>query len=120
MGEGADLGRYHLTAEYNIIFSVYVDHFHCNGGTRLEGVVAKNEVCQCRWWSIGNLSMRWYNLLLGHIGRRFLERLTVEYKRLRTKDWNSERPLVFVAAILPMKYNIWSSNDTCVCIRWWM
>ena len=50
--------------------------------------------------------MRWYGVLLGHIGRRFLKILMAELNGVRTRYWNYECPLVFAAIILPTTDNV--------------
>ena len=46
-----------------------------------------------------------------------MQRLTAELKVVHTIGWNSERPLDFMAVILPMKDNIMHSKDICVHIE---
>ena len=64
--------------------------------------------------------MRWYDGPLGHIGRRFVTRLTEGLKLVRTIGCKYERALVFVGVILPTRDNDWSSNDISTCIQLWM
>ena len=41
-----------------------------------------------------------YNLPTGSVGRRFLTILVKEWKGVRERRWNSERPIVFADVIL--------------------
>ena len=76
--ECAEMSGYRLTAENHIIFSIYGDHLYRNYGTHLDGGVTYDAVCQCRLWHIRNLIMRWYYLLQGRTGCRFVNHLMAE------------------------------------------
>ena len=47
-----------------------------------------------------------------------MQRLMVELKGVRTRGWNSERSLVFAAAVLPITENIRSSKGIRMRIEW--
>ena len=44
--------------------------------------------------------LRWYNVLIGSMGRRFVKQPMKELKGVRIRYWNYYPPLVFVATLL--------------------
>ena len=73
MAEGAGLDGYHIITADHIIHIVFGDHLylHCNHSTTIGGCADDDEVWQCCWRIIRNLYMRWYDVLLGHVGANF-------------------------------------------------
>ena len=77
-----------------MICPAYNNHLHCNSGTHLDGGVDNDTVWQRRWQRIKNLPMTWYDIPQVHIGRRFVQWMTMVIKGVRTRVCNSEHPLI--------------------------
>jgi hypothetical protein len=52
-----------------------------------------------------------YQAPAGRVGRRFLAVLTSEFRGVRERLWNSERPLVFVATVLQTTPGVRRAKD---------
>ena len=88
-----------------MIYAVYDIHPHRNNGKIIDRFVADNTAFQCHWRHIRNQLMRWYDSLIGRMGRCFMKLLMEDFKEVRTRYWNFEPPLVFVNIILPARDN---------------
>jgi hypothetical protein len=98
--EGADSPEYVATEADRRLDSVYGDHPHQNDGRHLNGGVADDPFWQARWKRVAGLPQSHYSVPSGRVGRRFLAMLTREFKGVRQREWNSERPLIFPMVIL--------------------
>ncbi|KAI2490762.1 hypothetical protein MHU86_23809 [Fragilaria crotonensis] len=52
-----------------------------------------------------------YQAPAGRVGRRFIATLTSEFRGVRERRWNSERPLVFVATVLQTTQGVRRAKD---------
>ena len=108
---GADLPGYVLTEADRLLDKVYGDHVHANPGTHLSGNFIEDANWQKRWKRIAQISPARYLVPQGRVGRGFLRRLTMEFRGVRQRTWNSERPLVFAAVILQEAHGIKRTKD---------
>jgi hypothetical protein len=109
--DGADLPGYAPTAADCLLDSVLGDHVHDNAGTHLRGGIADDAKWQLRWRRVAQLATTRYQAPPGKIGRRFLATLTHEFRGVRERLWNSERPLVFVATVLQTTPGVRRAKD---------
>ena len=82
------------------LISVYGDTVHRNCGTHLTGGVADDEEWQFVYRRVVSYDHQKYELPPGKVGKRFVSTLALEFKGVRERRWNSERPLIFPAVIL--------------------
>eukprot|EP00957_Ditylum_brightwellii_P022079 1665577-Ditylum_brightwellii.AAC.1 len=80
--------------------AVYGDTIHRNDGTHLAGGVAEDTKWQQRWQKLARRPQNWYSVLAGPVGMRFVSLYAAEWRGVRGRAWNSERPLVFAAVVL--------------------
>ena len=99
-GEGADLPAYQTTPADRLLDSIYGDHAHDNDGCHLDGGIEDDHKWQSRWRRLVQHTPARYVVPRGKVGRRFLQILTEEFSRVRERQWNSERPMVFIGVIL--------------------
>ncbi|WP_288991947.1 hypothetical protein [uncultured Marinobacter sp.] len=66
---------------------------------------------QRRWRRIADLPTTHYSVPKGRVGRRFVGLLAKEFDGVRARTWNSERPLVFVAAVLQTAPGVKRARD---------
>ena len=57
------------------LWEVYVDWFHANPGTHLNGGIGDNAVWQALWHDLAFMLLRSYDAPSGKFGRRDVERL---------------------------------------------
>ena len=107
----ADLPGYVLSAADARLDVVYGDHIHQNNGAHLGGGVALDQLWQRRWRSVCQLVPRLYKLPKGKLGRRFVRTLSDEFRGVRERRWNSERPLVFAGVILRSAQDVRKAPD---------
>ena len=107
----ADLFDYTPTAADDLLNTVYGDHTHDNAGTHLHGNIPDDPEWQRRWLRVVQLASLRYQVPSGKVGRRFLTIFTQELRGVRTRRWNSERPLVFVAVTLQSTPGVRRSAD---------
>lgn len=98
--EGADLPGYVLSPADRLLDTLYGDHVHPNDGCHLAGGVDDDHHWRSRWKRLVQHSPTRYSVPKGRVGRRFLSILTREFQSVRERHWNSERPMVFIAAVL--------------------
>jgi hypothetical protein len=108
---GADHPAYQLTPADELLDSVLGDHVHSNDGRHLTGGVTDDCRWQTRWQRMVQISPTRYSVPKGTVGRRFLTILTNEFRQVRERKWNSERPLVFVAVVLQTTPEVRRARD---------
>ena len=107
----ADLPSYLPTAADHLLDTVFHDHAHDNDGTHLNGDIADDAVWQQHWLRMVQLHTTRYQAPPGKVGRRFIAIFTNELRGVRARQWNSERPIVFVAVILQSTPGVRRSKD---------
>ena len=108
---GADLPTYILTEADKLLDSIYGDHVHDNDGTHLDGGIATDRLWQRRWTRMRQLSTTRYIVPKGAVGRRFLTILVDEFRGVRDRQWNSERPLIFATVVLQKTPGVRRAKD---------
>ena len=108
---GADLPGYGVTAADRLLDSAYGDHVHDNAGTHLQGGFSDDALWQRRWRRMAQIATTRYQAPAGRVGRRFIATLTSEFRGVRERRWNSERPLVFVATVLQTTQGVRRAKD---------
>ncbi|KAI2506100.1 hypothetical protein MHU86_8331 [Fragilaria crotonensis] len=108
---GADLPGYFVTAADRLLDSAYGDHVHDNAGTHLHGGFSDDALWQRRWRRMAQIATTRYQAPAGRVGRRFIAILTSEFRGVRERRWNSERPLVFVATVLQTTQGVRRAKD---------
>ena len=98
--DGADDAGYELSKADKLLNLVYGDHPHRNAGTHLNGDIAEDTLWQGRWKKLVQIHIPTYVVPSGKVGKRFVRTLAREFKGVRERQWNSERPLCFANAIL--------------------
>ncbi|KAL7503120.1 hypothetical protein ACHAXN_000965, partial [Cyclotella atomus] len=99
-----------LSAADERLRSVYGDTIHLNDGRHLDGGVKDDRVWQWRWNRIVSMDLSLWDAPPGKVGRRFIKLLTEEWAGVRARKWNSERPIVFCAAILTRKQDVYRAK----------
>jgi hypothetical protein len=112
MEVGADLPGHKSTPADFLLDSVYGDHVHPNDGRHLDGGYSDDPLWQSRWLRMVQLAPIRYAVPKGKVEKRFLVLLTPEFRGVRERRWNSERPLVFAATILQTTPGVRRSQDT--------
>ena len=107
----ADLPGYLPTAADSLLAIAYGDHVHANDGTHLSGGIANDRHWQNHWKRLRQLSSTRYTVPKGKEGRRFLTVLIDEFRGVRERKWNSERPLIFAAVILQRSPGVRRAQD---------
>jgi hypothetical protein len=107
----ADLPGYEQTRCNALLDSVYGDHVHANDGTHMKGGFQDDGVWQQYWKRMVQITPRRYMVPKGKVGQRFLTILTNEFRSVRMRLSNSEKPLVFVAVILEKAPGVKSAKD---------
>ncbi|KAI2493422.1 hypothetical protein MHU86_21121 [Fragilaria crotonensis] len=108
---GADLPGYFVTAADRLLDDALGDHVHDNDGTHLHGDYSDDALWQRRWRRMAQIATTRYQAPAGRVGRRFLAILTSEFRGVRERRWNSERPLVFVATVLQTTPGVRRAKD---------
>ncbi len=108
---GADLPDYFVTAADRLLDAAFGDHVHDNDGTHLQGGFSDDALWQRRWRRRAQIATTRYQAPAGRVGRRFLAILTSEFRGVRERLWNSERPLVFVATVLQTTPGVRRAKD---------
>lgn len=109
--EGADLPGYALTEADLRLDSVYGDHTHDNPGIHLTGDIREDRKWQRFWKRTVQIPAARYKVPQGPVGRRFLTTLIREFRGVRERRWNSERPLVFQAVVLQRRKGVTAAKD---------
>jgi hypothetical protein len=111
--EGANLPDYVVTEADRLLDTALGDHAHDNAGTHLDGGVATDALWQ-RWWRrMAQLPTTRFQAPAGKVGRRFLTILAAEFRGIRERLWNSERPLMFAATVLQTTQGVRRAKDIC-------
>ena len=92
------------------LLAVYGDTIHQNDGRHLDGGIADDGVWQRRWRKVVATKLSLWNAPKGKIGRTFVEQLAREWRGVRERHWNSERPIVFAAVVLGRKSTVRSAS----------
>jgi hypothetical protein len=108
---GADLPGYTLSQADTLLDFVYGDHPHSNDGCHLDGGISSDSVWQRRWKRMVQIAPTHYDAPKGKVGRRFIATLAREFQGIRSRSWNSERPLVFVSVILQKTPGVRRAKD---------
>ena len=94
--EGADLeGAIPSVADLQIV-QVYGDRVHQNDGCQMNRGIADDDVWQMRWRLLVIQPGLRYRAPQGAVGRRFIKFLMEEFRGVRERLWNVERPMVFM------------------------
>jgi len=109
--EGADLPGYTSTEADRLLDTVYGDHPHANDGRHMDGGISDDAAFQRRWKRVAQLPTSHYKVPKGPVGKRFVKILTQELRGVRTRQWNSEKPLLFAAVILQKAEGVTGSGD---------
>lgn len=109
--EGADEADYVVTAADQLLDSVYGDHAHKNAGTHLNGGVLDDARWQRLWKRAVSISPNRYKVPQRQVGRKFLGALVREFQGVRSREWNSERPLVSVVVVLQRAHGVTQSKE---------
>ena len=109
--EGADLPGYVPTAADLKLRSVLGDYPHQNDGTHLNGGIADDRTWQRRWRLVVAEAMALYRVPSGRVGKRFIQMLTDEWRGVRERKWNAERPLIAAAVILQKKAGVRTAKE---------
>ena len=109
--EGADLPGYAPSAADLKLQAVLGDYPHQNDGTHLDGGVRDDKVWQQRWRLVVAEQMALYRVPSGAVGRRFVQRMAEEWKGVRDRKWNAERPLLFAAVVLQRKLGVRGAKE---------
>jgi hypothetical protein len=94
-----------LSRADELLIEVYGDTIHQNDGTHLDGGVADDRIWQRRWMKVVSCNLSLWDAPMGRVGKRFVQLLAEEWKGVRERQWNAERPIVCCAAILSRKRN---------------
>jgi hypothetical protein len=94
-----------------LLDDVYGDWPHHNNGKHLNGGVAEDAAWQRRWRWLVALPTTHYSVPKGKVGRRFIQILAAEFRGVRARTWNSERPLVCVAVVLQTTPGVKRARD---------
>ena len=111
MAMSDDLEGYVPTPADLLLKEVYGDYVHDNAGHHLDGGVSDDLLWQQRWLRMAQLSAKTYDVPNGPVGRQFVVMLTAEMKGVRTRKWNSERPLIFPKVILVTTQGVRRATD---------
>ena len=95
---------------------MYGDHIHSNDGTHLKGGIADDKKRQRRWQRVVSIDTKRWEAPNRKVGNQFVNMLAAEWKGVRTRKWNSERPIIFGAIILQKAYGLRKSCDIRKCI----
>ena len=98
--EGADLPGFLPSPADLRLRDVLGDYPHRNPGKHLAGGVTDDRLWQQRWRRLVAYHPRHYGVPSGRVGRRFVQLLANEFRGVRDRKWNGERPLVFATVVL--------------------
>ena len=93
------------------LIDVYGDTIHRNGGEHLNGGIADDAWWQDCWRRVVANPHPLYDPPKGAVGQRFVSMLALEWKGVRERSWNSERPIIFAACILRKKHSTARARD---------
>ena len=110
-GGGGSTGVCTISAADKRLDGVYGDHPHNNLGVHLTGGVEDDALWQRLWMRMSQQSTTTYNVPRGRVGRRFVKTLAKEFRGVRDRKWNSERPLVYAKAILQTTPGVKRAKD---------
>ena len=96
---------------------VYGDWIHDNPGLDLRGGVSTDELWQRRWRRLQPYTPTLYDVPNTAVGKAVLSQLAIEFDGVTNRKWNSERPLVFTAAVLQTARTVRSAADIKARIR---
>ena len=96
--------------------AVYGDTIHRNGGLHLTGGLANDSFWQKHYQLLISSPHRMYYLPNHSIGTRFVSMLALEWKGVRQRKWNSERPLLFPMMILCKHPSVTKTKDIKACL----
>ena len=105
-----DLLLQNLTAADKKLLAVFGDTIHHNNGKHLDGGIADDAKWQKRWKMVVSTSLPLWYAPKGKVGRRFVQLLTSEWRGVRLRQWNLEKPIVFAAVILRMKKDVTAAS----------
>ena len=111
MEADADLPDAVLVEADRLLDAVYGDHPHQNDGTHLTGGVAFDKLWQGHFNRLAVLPQSHYSLPNGKVGKRFIRILSEEFAGIEAREWNSERPLVYVMVILQKDDGVRRAKD---------
>lgn len=92
------------------LLSVYGDTIHLNDGIHLDGGIVDDLLWQRRWRRVVATPLSLWYAPKGKVGRAFVEQLTKEWRGVRERHWNSEKPLIFAAVVLRRKTTVRSAS----------
>jgi hypothetical protein len=107
----ADHPGFTLTQADRLLDGVYGDHPHTNDGRHLDGEIPDDHRWQRRWRRLAYISPTHYSAPKGRVGRQFIATLAREFRGVRERRWNSERPLVFVSVVLQTTSGVRRARD---------
>ncbi|KAL3795565.1 hypothetical protein ACHAWO_009861 [Cyclotella atomus] len=93
------------------LLGVYGDTIHQNDGIHLDGGIVDDLLWQRRWRKVVSTPLSLWYAPKGKIGRAFVEQLTKEWRGVRERHWNSEKPLIFAAVVLRRKASVRSASS---------
>ena len=82
------------------LMTVYGDTIHRNDGRHLDGGVEDDEAMQRLYDKVVSHPHPMYSPPKGKVGNLFLTRFTAELRKVRARETNSERAMIFPACIL--------------------
>lgn len=90
------------TAADRMLDEVFNDHVHANPGTHLSGgIPAAEDAKWQRWWvALTGHPQILYQLPRGNEGKDLVHQFVAELRGVRLRQWNAERPLVFLMVML--------------------
>eukprot|EP00956_Cyclotella_meneghiniana_P009504 scaffold13157_cov41-Cyclotella_meneghiniana.AAC.3 len=92
------------------LMGVYGDTIHQNDGRHLDGGINDDAVWQRRWRKVVSTKLSLWFAPKGKIGRAFVELLAKEWRGVRERHWNAERPIVFAAVVLSRSSTVKSAS----------
>lgn len=93
------------------LLEVYGDTVHRNGGQHLHGGIRDDVDWQDLHEAVVGYDHLMYEPPMCRVGARFVSLLAKEWKGVRERRWNAERPLIFPAAILCKSPSITKAQD---------
>ena len=78
-----------LSKADELLLSCYGDTIHHNDDTHLDGGVADDRDWQRQWRKVVSCNLLLWDAPKGKVGRRFIQRLSEEWKGVRLRQWNS-------------------------------
>jgi hypothetical protein len=101
-----------LSRADELLLSVYGDTIHQNNGTHLNGGVRNDRLWQRRWLKVVSGDLKLWTPPRKHFeGKKFINMFANELAGVRTRDWNSERAMLFAPVILNRKSGVVKASD---------